>query len=178
MSIFAEFFAETAAAQQATQRRSTYISSRYTDADYVESVGRNSAAQADQRDICRQTLDTLNNVLEYLERVEQRCAYCNEPYFPSNNYGQYRCCWHPDNSATTKRHLCCDQPVGSRGCQRCDHTAEFPVDGDRWPSSVRVEKLPYILMHRFHIPPTACSQHPHTDPKHSYVLVRRTQEHQ
>lgn len=175
MSVFESFFVPQAAASERQQRRGLYITSRYVDADYVDQVARNHLSQQDQRDLLRETKIALAEPLEYLEQVQQTCAYCRKVYYPAQNYGRHLCHWHPGIVLSTG-YSCCDQPARAQGCQRCDHTAQLPADGNRWPEGVRVEKLPYFLLHRFDIPPAMCTLHPSNDPKHSYILVRRTDQ--
>lgn len=77
----------------------------------------------------------INPVVKHLEGTTKRCCFCYQHYKASENYGFWRCSYHPNPGINIHTYDCCGRNknlTSDRGCTPCDHQSSPLTPYEPW----------------------------------------------
>jgi hypothetical protein len=131
-----------------------------------------------KNDLLNQREDILNEIAPIMEsmKVKKQCYFCKQTYRPIDNYGTWKCMYHPDPGSSLIRFNCCGRRKEAHtediGCTPCDHQSICRDRSQRWKDPVVVD-IPSIAAIQMKIPETAYTTTPNDKISLSRAHVQR-----
>jgi hypothetical protein len=97
----------------------------------------------------------IDPVIQYLQSTTKRCCFCYQNFKLSDNYGTWRCSYHPEPGYSIHTYDCCGKRKDSAsvpGCTPCDHQAAPLTPYTPWCESNSSVDIPLIAAAKLKIP--------------------------